>query len=184
MGIKEIFFLLLFIVGGLCTLWGGARWNDLRQKRVELQEIERLRPIVGINYKYFDNDKIEVLIVAMKDNKETIDNLIVRFTAAGVIKKFEPDDGNIKIESAIAEITPTGSISILDNVIIKCKDVLPGKLYDYQLEFQKAINARPRDRITAVWFWEYKGRRQREEIEKKASTDEGWIWSKIMKNSV
>jgi len=69
---------------------------------VELQEIKRLRPNVGIGYKYLDNDKIEVLIVAEKGNKETIDNLIVRFTAAGIIKKFEPNDSNIEIKSALA----------------------------------------------------------------------------------
>ena len=81
--IKEILAILLCLVGALFTMWGGVLWSDFRQKRVELQEIKRLRPIVEIGYKYFDNDKIEVLIGAKKDNKETIDNLIVRFTAAG-----------------------------------------------------------------------------------------------------
>lgn len=180
MGIKEIFFLIVCLSGTVIIMWGSARYNESRQKRLELQEIERLRPIVGINYKYFDDDKIDVLIVAKKDNKVTIDNLIVSFMAAGIIKKFEPNDGNIEIKFALADIkSPTVRTSILDGVTIKCKDVLPGTLYHYQFEFQKAINAWPRDRITAVWFWEYKGRTQREEREENSSTDEGWIWEKL-----
>ena len=47
---------------------------------------------------------------------------------------------------------------------------MPGTLYRYKFEFQKAINAWPNDTITAVWYWKYEGRTQREEIEE----NEGW----------
>ncbi len=171
--IKLIFAYLLCIVGPLCTIWGGVLLNDARQKSVELKETKKLRPNVGIGYNYFDNNKIEVLIGAKKDNKEIIDDLIVTFMAAGKITKVEPNDSNIEIKPAVSfQKTPTLRESILDYVTIKCKDVLPGKLYSYVFEFQKANNAWPNDRITAVWYWKYKGKTQREETEGKR--DDTW----------